>query len=137
MMSRLDRPTMLKLAAVGVTFLALVELFVYDLPEFARGPVAVDQIASRGDGPPYALVIIQSVVALIALAGAYGTWRGRRWAIALVVICSVLMLISSVLGALFAPLLTTRIWGIITIVLELLIISACLWRQRGGSLSQR
>lgn len=134
-MNHLDRPTALKIAAGIIAFLALVELFVYDLPAYMSGAAAVDQIASRGDGPPFALVIVGSIVGLVALLGAYGTWNGRRWGVALVVVCTVLMLFTSILGSLFAPLLTTRIWGVTGIVLELIILVCCFWRGRTANVS--
>ena len=134
-MNRLDRPTALKIAAAISAFLALVELFVYDLPAFMSGAAAVDQIASTGEGPPFALVIVGSIVSLVALLGAYGTWNGRRWGVALVIVCTVLMLFPSIMGSLFAGHVTTRIWGVTTIVLEFVILVCCFWRRSKAGVS--
>ncbi|KPV47968.1 hypothetical protein SE17_40600 [Kouleothrix aurantiaca] len=133
-MNRLDRPTALKIAAAISAFLALVELFVYDLPAYMSGAAAVDQIASTGEGPPFALLIVISIVSLVALLGAYGTWNGRRWGVALVVVCTVLMLFPSIMGILFAPQLS-RIWGVTTILLQLVILVCCFWRRSKASVS--
>lgn len=129
-MNRLDRPTALKIAAGIIAFLALVELFVYDVPAYISGAAAVNQIASTGDGPPFALVIVGSIMSLLGLIGAYGSWGGRRWGVVLVIICTVFMLFTSIMGTLFAPLLATRIFGVTTIVLELIILTCCFWRER-------
>lgn len=133
-MNRLDRPTALKIAAAIIAFLALVELFVYDLPAFMSGAAAVDQIASTGEGPPFAVVIVQTIVSLAALLGAYGTWNGRRWGVALVVMCTVLMLLASIMGTLFGT-PQTRIWGVTTILLEVVILVCCFWRRSKAGVS--
>ncbi len=133
-MNRLDRPTALKIAAAIIAFLALVELFVYDLPGLMSGAAAVDQIASTGEGPPFAVVIVQTITSLAALLGAYGSWNGRRWGVALVVVCTVLMLLASIMGTLFgSP--QTRIWGVTTIVLEFVILVCCFWRRSKAGVS--
>ena len=133
-MNRLDRPTALKIAAAISAFLALVELFVYDLPGLMSGAAAVDQIASTGEGPPFAVVIVQTITSLAALLGAYGSWNGRRWGVALVVVCTVLMLLASIMGTLFgSP--QTRIWGVTTIVLEFVILVCCFWRRSKAGVS--
>ena len=133
-MNRLDRPTALRIAAAIIAFLALIELFVYDLPAYMSGAAAVEQIASTGEGPPFAVVIVQSIVALAALLGAYGSWNGRRWGVALVVVCTVLMLLASIMGALFGT-PQTRMWAAATIVLELVILVCCFWRGRAANVA--
>ncbi len=134
-MNRLSRPTALKIAAAIILVMSLVEIFVYDLPDLFRGAAAVDQVAAANGGPPYIAVLLIFVVSIVGIVAAYGAWRGQKWGVVLVIIVAVLRELDSLAGFLFAPLLTTRILGGIGVVLCLLVIVLCLWRERKPALA--
>ncbi|HEX9440014.1 MAG TPA: hypothetical protein VF909_10040 [Roseiflexaceae bacterium] len=134
-MNRLSRPTALKIAAAIILVMSLVEIFVYDLPDLFRGAAAVDQVAAANGGPPYIAVLLIFVVSIVGIVAAYGAWRGQKWGVVLVIIVAVLRELDSLAGFLFAPLLTTRILGGVGVVLCLLVIVLCLWRERKPALA--
>jgi len=129
-MNRLSRPTALKIAAAIILVMSLVEIFVYDLPDLFRGAAAVDQVAAANGGPPYIAVLLIFVVSIVGIVAAYGAWRGQKWGVVLVIIVAVLRELDSLAGFLFAPLLTTRNMAGVGVVLYLLVILLCLWRER-------
>jgi len=126
--SRLSRPTALKIAAAIAVVMQLITIFVYTLPDLIRGAAPVDQISGPGGGPPFAIVLFGFVVSIVALVAAYGAWRGQKWGIVLLIIVTVLGTLQGMLGFLGAPQLTTRIVALVGVVLQLVIIALCLWR---------
>ncbi len=129
-MNRLNRPTALKIAATITLLMSLVQIFVYELSDLIRGAAAVDQVAAANGGPPYIAVLIGFVVSIIGVVAAYGTWRAQKWGIVLAIIVSVFGELDGLGGILFAPLLTTRIMAGVGVVLYLLVVLLCLWRER-------
>jgi hypothetical protein len=94
------------------------------------GQTAVDLDAAQTGGPPFFLIPIQFALHAIALVAAYGAWRGQRWGVVLLIVLSVLNIIPGLLGALFAPSPGTRIYAVVSVILDILIIVLCLWRER-------
>lgn len=129
-MNRLSRSTALKIAAVMALVLNLIEIVAYDLPDLFRGAAAVNQISDTTGGPPYSAVLLIFVISIVGVVATYGVWRGQKWGIVLLIIVSVLHELDSLAGFLFAPLLTTRIMGGIGLVVHLVVIVFCLWRDR-------
>lgn len=129
-MSQLTRATALRIAAGITAVLSLIEIFVYQLPYLIRGQTAVDLDAAQTGGPPFFLIPIQFALHAIALVAAYGAWRGQRWGVVLLIVLSVLNIIPGLLGALFAPSPGTRIYAVVSVILDILIIVLCLWRER-------
>ncbi len=86
--------------------------------------------AAANGGPPYIAVLIGFVVSTIGVVAAYGTWRAQKWGIVLAIIVSVFGELDGLGGILFAPLLTTRIMAGVGVVLYLLVVLLCLWRER-------
>ncbi len=129
-MSRLTRPTALKIAAVITAVSSLIEIIIYQLPYLIRGQAAVDLDAAQNGGPPFFLIPIQFALHAIALVAAYGAWRAQRWAVVLLIIINVLNLIPSLLGSLFAPSSATRIYAVFTTIIIIATIVLCLWRER-------
>lgn len=129
-MSRLTRPTALKIAAVIAAVLGLIEIFLYQLPDLIRGQATVDLEAATNGGPPFFLIPIQFAIHAIALVAAYGAWRSQRWGVVLLIVLSVLNIVPGLLGALFAPSPATRVYAAVVVVLNILIVVLCLWRER-------
>ena len=136
--NRLSRPTALKIAAAITVVLRLIEILIYALPDLIRGAAPVDQVSGPGGGPPFAIVLFGFVVSIVAIVAAYGTWRGQKWGIVLLIIMTVLGMLQGMLGFLGAPQLATRLYALIGVVVELLVIALCLWRAPiGGGIGGR
>jgi len=125
-MNRLTRSTALKIAAV-LSLLIGVSTVVFALPLISRGADAVNQ---GSDAPPYVIVLLAVILGVIAIVAAYGTWKGQRWGIILTILANALNGLSAAPGLLFAPSPTLLIAATITVVLSIIIIVLCLWRDR-------
>lgn len=130
-MNRLTRSTALKIAAVIAVASALFGLIMYDLPGLMAGQAAVNQIAEAdGSGPPFFMVLLGAAFNVLAIVGAYGAWHGQRWGVVLLIITSAFNMLSSMLGALHTGAATTRAIGAVGVVLQLAVLTLCLWRER-------
>lgn len=127
----MTRPTALKIAAVILMALALLDLFVYQVPLLMIGQAAVDQVANGdGSGPPFFMVLLAFAVDVLSIITAYGLWRGLRWGVVLAIIINAFNILTGLLGALFAGDLNTRVISAVGIVLWIVAIVLCLWRER-------
>jgi uncharacterized membrane protein (DUF2068 family) len=130
-MNRLTRSNALKIAAGIVLLLALLDLFVYEIPALMLGQAAVDHVASAdGSGPPFFMVLLGSAMDVLGIVTAYGLWRGQRWGVVLAIIISAFNVLSGLAGALSAGDVGTRIFAGVGVVLSVVIIALCLWRER-------
>jgi len=128
-MNKLSRSTALKIAAVIVLVLALLDMIVYQIPDLTRGMAAINQAANAEGGPPFFMVILGFAVDVLAIVAAYGTWRAERWGIILVIVISAFNCISGAGAAIFAPWTATRILAAVAVVLSLGVIYLCLRRE--------
>lgn len=130
-MNRLNRPTALKIAAAILLVLTLGDLFIYEIPALMLGQAAIDQAAnSEAGGPPFFMVLVSSALDVLALITAYGLWRGLRWGVILAIVISAFGILSGLGGALFAPESGTRVFASVGVVLSIMTIVLCLWRER-------
>ena len=130
-MSRLNRSNALKIAAGIILLLALLDLFVYELPALMLGQAAVDQAANAdGSGPPFFMVLLGSAMDVLGIVTAYGLWRAQRWGVILAIVISAFNVLSGLGGALFAGDAGTRIFAAAGVVLSVATIALCLWRER-------
>ena len=126
MINRLSLSTALKLAAILA--LALSILTIRDtIPSLIQGAEAVNQ---AGDAPPYFVIVLGFVLAIVRIVAAYGTWQNQRWGVVLILLATALDILAAVPGILFAP--TPYLWVGATLftILGLVIIVLCLWRDR-------
>ena len=128
-MNQLSRSTGLKIAAVIVLVLALVNMVVYDIPFLAQGMVALDQAANAGGGPNFFDVILGFAFDVLAIVAAYGAWRAERWGVILIIIVSAYNCFNNALAAVFAPWVATQIFAAVSVVLYLGVIYLCLRRE--------
>jgi len=128
-MNNLSRSNALKIAAVIVLVLALLDLIVFELPDLMRGMDAVNQAANANQGPPYFIVVLSFVFDILAIPAAYGAWRAERWGVILVIVISAYNVINGVLGALFAPWLAIQIIAAVSVFVYLGVIYLCLRRE--------
>ncbi|MCB0165741.1 MAG: hypothetical protein KDI79_16035 [Anaerolineae bacterium] len=128
-MKQLTRSQGLKIAAVIVLVLTLIDMVVYELPDLASGMVAVDQAADAVGGPPFFMVILGFAFDVLAIVAAYGTWQAQRWGVILVIMVSAFNCISSAAAAIFAPWVATRIFAAVSLILFLSAIVLCLRRE--------
>ena len=128
-MNKLTRSNALKIAAVIVLVLALLDMIVFELPDLMRGMDAVNQAANAGQGPPFFMVLLSFVFDILAIPAAYGAWRTQRWGVILVIVISVFNIINNILAALFAPWMTIRIVAGVLVFVYLGVIYLCLRRE--------
>lgn len=127
----MNRATALKIAAGILLALALLDLFIYELPALMLGQAAVDQIANAdGGGPPFFMVLLSSALDVLSIVTAYGLWRGQRWAVILAIIISAFGILSGLGGVLFAGDIGTQLFAGLGVVLSIATIVLCLWRER-------
>jgi len=128
-MNKLSRSTALKIAAVIVLVVALLDMFVYELPDLMRGMAAVDQASMVDGGPPFSMVILGFAIDVLTMVAAYGTWQAQRWGVILVIVISAFNCISGAFGTIFAPDNSTRIFAAVAVLLSLSVIYLCLRRE--------
>jgi hypothetical protein len=125
-MANLSRPKALKIAA-GLSFLLNVMGLIISLPMVAQGAAASDQ---NPNAIPYMVSLIGALTAVAALIGVYGTWKQQRWGIVLTIIANLVNGLSAAPGILFAPQPGLFVAAISTVIISILIIVLCLWRER-------
>ena len=125
-MKSLSRSTALKIAAVISLLFALWAL-VATLPMVLRGP---DATTLANDTPPFIIVVITLVLGVVQLVAAYGVWMQQRWGIVLTIITNVLNALAAAPGILFAPTTQLFIEATVGIIVNILVIVLCLWRDR-------
>lgn len=125
-MKNLTRPMALKIAAV-LSFLMNAYSLVNSLPLLAQGAAAADQ--SPGS-PPYIVILIAVLTAVVGIVGVYGTWKQQRWGIVLTIVANLVNGLSAAPGILFAPQPGLMILSTVTLIITILIIVLCLWRER-------
>jgi len=130
-MNRLTRSNALKIAAAIILLLALLDLFIFELPSLMLGQAAVDQAAATdGGGPPFFMVLLSSALDVLGVVTAYGLWRGQRWGVILAIVLSAFNVLSGLAGALFAGDVGTQAFAAVGVVLSIAAIVLCLWRER-------
>ena len=128
-MSNLSRSAGLKIAAVIVLVLALINMIVHDIPFLTQGMATLDQAANADQGPPFFMVVLGFALNILAIVAAYGAWHAQRWGVILIIIVSTFNCITSALGAILAPWMATRILGAVSVALLLGVIYLCLRRE--------
>ena len=124
-MSNLSRANALKIAAALSLLLGLVAVVAAIL--FIQNGDVGD---SAPDAPPYFVMVAGLVLGIVRLMGGYGAWRQRQWGILLTVFANAIDGVLAVPGILFAPTTGLQISAIITVVVAIVIVVLCLWRDR-------
>lgn len=126
MMNRLSRSTALKIAAVISLLLGLFGIYLF-LPSLSRGAIALN---GQLNTPPYPVLVIALALALVRIIAAYGAWQSQRWGIVLTILANGLDSVAAVPGVLYAR--TPALWltAISTVVLSMIVVVLCLWRER-------
>jgi len=78
----MNRPRSYTIAAVLMVFYSLFGS-IDSLPRLARGASESAQAIAGQPGPPYVLVVIDFVVAVVGLVAAYGILRMQKWSVVL------------------------------------------------------
>ncbi len=125
-MIHMTRSNALKHAAV-LSFLINAFGIVSTLPMIAQGAVALD--ASHGS-PPFVVVLTSLLTGVVGVVAAYGTWKQQRWGIVLTILANAVNGLSAVPGILFAPGTSWLIVALATVMVSILIIVLCLWRDQ-------
>lgn len=128
-MSNLSRSAGLKIAAVVVLMLTLVNLVMFQIPDLMAGMEAVNQVANADQGPPFFMVLFGFVLDILAFVAAYGAWTEQRWGVILLIVISAFNCLMATAGALFLPVVSLRILGVVMVILYLSAIYLCLRRE--------
>lgn len=128
-MNRLSRANALKIAAIIMVVLSLLDIIVYEIPALLQGQAAVDAAASSTGGPPFFMVIAQFTIDIVAIVAAFGAWRAQRWGVVLLVVTAILISLPALAGMLFAPDLSTKIVSGVGAILGIIVVILCLWRE--------
>jgi hypothetical protein len=124
-MNNLSRGNALRIAAL-LSFAFGLYSFVTWIPLLMRGAEAVNLAM---DTPPYFIVIMGFILAIVRIVGAYGTWIYQRWGIVLTLVTCAIDGVLAVPGILFAPTRQLQIEATIGVIATIAIIMLCLWRD--------
>ncbi len=126
-MKALSRSTALKIAA-ALSFLMAVFTVVFAIPLLTRGADAVDSVAGV-EAPPFFILVISLILAIVAMVAAYGTWKQQRWGIILTIIVNTISGITALPG-LIIPVPFSALWwsALPGVVIPILVVILCLWR---------
>lgn len=129
-MNRLSRATALKIAAVLSLLLGLYS-FMNFLPYLVRGAADLDQ---GGDAPPYFVIMLGFILAILRIASAYSVWQNQRWSLIVMLLANVLDTLSAVPGIFFAPTIYLQRSATVGVMLGIVLSVLCLWRERRTAL---
>ena len=125
-MNRFSRSTALKIAAVLSFILSAISV-VGSLPLIVQGAATFNQTS---EGPPYFILILGLITAVVGIVAAVGTWKGQRWAIIFTILVRLIEGLSAAPGILFASSTGWFISATLSVVASIAIIVLCLWRDR-------
>ena len=125
-MKSLSRATALKIAAVLSLIMGVISIASV-LPLIARG---ANGVAQSPDSPPYVVLMIALITGILGIVSAYGAWNQQRWGIILSILANLVNGLSAAPGILFAPMPGLIIVSAVTLIVSILIIVLCLWRER-------
>jgi hypothetical protein len=121
----LPRATAHKIAA-GLSVIMSSFSIAGVLPLLARGAAGV---AQSSDSPPYVILMIALITSVLGIVGAYGAWNHQRWGIILTILANLVNGLSAVPGIFFAPQPMLMVQATGTVIVSILIIVLCLWRE--------
>ncbi len=124
-MNHISRSTALKIAAV-ISLLLSVLSIPGALYFVAQGATAVNTSPAA---PPYFIEVILFVTGIVGVVAAYGTWKQMRWGITITILINCINLLSSGPGLLFAPRPVGLMAALVTVLLSILAVVFCLWRD--------
>jgi hypothetical protein len=125
-MKSLSRATVLKIAAVLSLMMGIISI-ANVLPLIARG---ANGVAQSSDSPPYVILMVALITGILGIVGAYGAWNQQRWGIVLTILANLFNGLSAAPGILFAPQPGLMAVSTGTLIVSILIIVLCLWRER-------
>jgi uncharacterized membrane protein (DUF2068 family) len=117
------RPKTYTIAAI-LQFLVSVLGVILMFPLLVRG---ANEVSQSSDAPPYVVIMMAFVVAILGLVSAYGVWRNQRWGVILTIILRVVDGLFALPGIIAAPTLSLMVSAAIFVVLSIAIIALLLW----------
>jgi hypothetical protein len=124
-MNNLPRSTALKIAAV-ISFLMSAFSVFAALPMLMEGAAATE---NNPESLPFVVVLIGAFTGVIGMVAAYGAWKQQRWGIILTILVNLLNGLSAAPGILFAPTPLLFAAATATVILSIVIVVLCLWRD--------
>ena len=91
-----------------------------------RGAAGLD---TANDAPPYVVIVIGTLIAVLGLLSAYGVWRRQRWGVVLTIVLRATDSLLALPGIFFAP--TMLLWFSATggVIASIVIMVLLLWRS--------
>ena len=122
----MTRPRTFTVAAVLMLLFCLISIAV-ETPNLMLGLAAETQY--NGDGPPFALSLLNVITGAMGLVAAVGVWRMQKWAVVLTIVLAALNILTSLPAVLFAPSFGLKLGGMLGVVWAAAIIALLLWPQ--------
>lgn len=129
-MNRLSRATALKIAAV-LSLLLGIYSFMNFLPYLARGAADLNQ---GGDAPPYFVIMLGFILAIVRIASAYSVWQNQRWSLVVMLLANAIDTLAAIPGIFFAPTPYLQMSASFGVILGVGLVILCLWRDRKPAL---
>ncbi|HEU5328554.1 MAG TPA: hypothetical protein VFU78_10705 [Thermomicrobiales bacterium] len=109
----MSRPRSYTTAAVLLMLYALTQA-VFAIPELAGGADPAARTIGGRPGPPYFLLVVNLVVAVLCAVAAAGVWRVQKWGVVLGIVVAALAALTSLPGLIFAP-FPLRLGGVLAL----------------------
>jgi hypothetical protein len=120
-MRQFNRPTALKIAAVLTVLVAAYAIPFYDIPSLMQG----------ADNPvPFWLALGSFASDVLALVAAYGTWRGHKWGVVLLLGVMAYWFVQSIGGLAMATDAGEIIFSGGMFIHHLIVVGLCFWPER-------
>lgn len=110
----MSRPRSYVTAAVFLLLYSVFEATV-TIPGLARGASPAAQTINGQQGPPYFLIVISFVLAVLCVIAAYGVWRMQKWGVVMGVVMAALIVLDGLPAVIFAPLPLRLIGGLVIV----------------------
>jgi uncharacterized membrane protein (DUF2068 family) len=99
---------------------------VLALPVLQGGAQAA---SDSGDQPPFVVVVLSFVLAVVGIVSSYGVWQGQRWGVVLTIVVNALSFLSGVPGVAFGPTTFLVVGSVIGCAVNILIVYLLLRRS--------
>jgi heme A synthase len=79
-------------------------------------PQGAAKINHSSNQPPYAVIVIEVVIGLIGIVGAYGVFRTQRWGVILTLVLMVVNVLISLPGIAFGPTAFDKVGSVLGVI---------------------
>ena len=123
--ARTRRSTAHSVAAI-LNLVVSVFTIAFSLAPLQDGAKATNE---AGDQPPFVIILLAFVLAVVGVVSSYGVWQGQRWGVVLTIVVNALNFLSGVPGVAFGPTTFLVVSSVIGCALNVVIIYLLLRRR--------